>query len=233
MSGIACFTFCSCQIGTGGRVRNGSPRWGALALVVALFIELAHTFARTGAVASITETTGKLLIPSALSLYAGAVVGKSASRARGLAWLPWLVAVVTIFVWLQAGIYRDQRVQTKEYLSALILRKNPNTQKDVMNLTGKVVGELVDADFLPDSLGNHLSGDQRKKTRTLVAEWLTKVMGIPCTEEELLVPQSERAWSIGLYSTFGVFVILAAFFYLGILLFSGVVELKETKHPAE
>ncbi len=199
-------------------MKDADPRVGVFVLIFVLLFEMAHDFIRTGAVGSITEELGKLLVASAVSLGAAAMMTDRSSGLR--MWVFGLAIASLVIIFVQANIYDRQRTQTRQYLAELIADRKPDTLQDRGNLTGRLVGEVVDADFMPESVGNFVSGYQRDETRKMVAEWLTQVMKIPCTKDELLVPEHDRRW-VYLYNFLGIIIVTITLIYFGILVYAG------------
>lgn len=185
-------------------------------LILALLIDIVHSWARTGIVASVTEALGKLVLGSALSLCAiGLLNKKDPNYNPGYLVLLVLVSVFLLLViFIQVIIYRTQRDLTREYLKDLV---NSNQSKTTLapndlRVVADILAEVVDADFVPNSLGNKLGGGQRRKIRIMAARWLNS-MGISVKPEELIVPVDQRVYYI-LYQVLGVLVVLASFFYI-------------------
>lgn len=186
-------------------------------LLLALSLDLLHSLQRSGSVASLTEDLGKWLVASTLAFGAANVLSPDQRIENMVLLVVAIAAVLAIFA--QAGIYQRQREQTRRHLRELAASKRKDCNQDPYNITGEILAELVDADFVPVSWGNTISHQKRKTTRHLAARWLTHVYGVEVRDDELLVP-TEKRHGKRLYQVLGGFVFALAVTYILLLVFS-------------
>lgn len=190
--------------------------FGAFILVIALVIDIVHSFVRTRQVSSFTEALGKLLLGSLLSLCAVSISNRT-NRSTEVLVIMSIIVLVVLFG--QAIIYREQRDRTREYLKRLVKKKKGS------DAVADVLAELVDAEFVPAYLGYRWSGRRRREIRILAAEWLKEV-DIEVEADDLVVPENERTGVKG-YLTLGWFMLFITIGY--IILF--IVTYQPTQAP--
>lgn len=187
------------------------------AVAIALSLDLAHPYFRSGLMPSVSEAVSKLTAVSAITLMAGLAL---AGRGSGLGVIFGLLVLMCFSIGVlaaQVAVYKRQLTVTKDYLAELLAeRRCPESLV-------RHVEALVDADFEPSSWGNRtLNGGLRGKQRRAVAALLTS-LGIKITEDELVVPLDQRV-GVRAYRALAVTAVVALVTYLAITLVSGFPE---------
>ena len=178
-----------------------------LLLIVVLALDIVHSIIRNGFLDAATEALGILLVASSLSLIA-LLLRKAELNVEHILLLV-IVAVITIVsLFGQTAIYSQQREYTKSYLRELVLENGGSIAK------ADVLKELVDADFIPISPGNALSGNKRAEVREIAARWLNE-NGIKVKADDLIVPPEKR-FGVTIYIVLGTVIFLALGTYIWI-----------------
>src|SRR4051812_8408581 len=95
---------------------------GGLIVILTFAIDLVHGKIKTGTVDSITDSLGKLLLGTALTLAASLLLNGTAVPSETFALIVVLMITVILLLY-QAHSYSAQREQTKLYLKELVNEK--------------------------------------------------------------------------------------------------------------